>query len=200
MNPSQAGGPNPYAAGPPGATYPSPPQPPAASAGSTKPGTALMVLATVLIGLMAGLFFAYDISVMPGLADGDERTYVTAMQNFNAEIDGNGLFGMAFVLALVAAAASAVLEFRKGRKAVALWVGAAAVAYLVVLMITFTVNIPLNNELKDVGDAAKLTDFSIVDKFKSTWVSTNIARTLLCTAALTALSRALVLHGRATSR
>ncbi|RSS71769.1 DUF1772 domain-containing protein [Streptomyces sp. WAC06614] len=199
MNPSQAGGHNPYAAGPPGATYP-PPPPPATTEGSTKLGTSLMVLATVLIGLMAGLFFAYDISVMPGLADADPRTYVTAMQNFNAEIDGNGLFGMAFILALVAAGASAVIEFRKGRRAVALFVGAAAVAYLVVLMITFTVNIPLNNELKDVGDAAKLTDFSIVDKFKSTWVSTNIVRTLLCTAALTALSRALVLYGRATAR
>ncbi|MBW5486053.1 anthrone oxygenase family protein [Streptomyces bambusae] len=201
MNPNPAGSQNPYAAVPPGgATYPPYAQPAPDTAGSTKLGTTLMVLATVLIGLMAGLFFAYDISVMPGLADADERTYVTAMQNFNAEIDGNGLFGMAFILALLAAGASAVIEFRKGRRTVALFVGAAAVAYLVVLMITFTVNIPLNNELKDLGDAAKLTDFSVVDKFKTTWVSTNIVRTLLCTAALTALSRALVLYGRATAR
>lgn len=78
--------------------------------------------------------------------------------------------------------------------------GAAAALYLVVLVITFTVNIPLNNELADAGDAAKLTDFSIVEKFKGTWVTTNIVRTLLCTAAVTALARALVLYGRATAR
>ncbi|MDX3541057.1 DUF1772 domain-containing protein [Streptomyces sp. MB09-01] len=167
-------------------------------AGRGKAATALLLVSTILMGLMAGLFFAFDVSVMPGLAAGDERTYVTAMQNFNAAIDGNGLFGMAFVLALLASAASAIVEFRKGRRTVAIWVGAATVAYFLVLMITFSVNIPLNNELADAGDAAKLTDFSIVDKFKSTWVSTNIVRTLLCTAALTALSRALVLYGRAT--
>ncbi|MEU2957067.1 DUF1772 domain-containing protein [Streptomyces xanthochromogenes] len=160
--------------------------------------TALLLISTILIGLMAGLFFAFGISVMPGLAAGDERTYVTAMQSFNKAIDGNALFGMVFVLALLTSAASAVVEFRKGRRAVAIWVGAASVAYLIVLMITFSVDIPLNNELADAGNAAKMTDFSIVDKFKGTWATTNIMRTLLCTAALTALSRALVLYGRAT--
>lgn len=80
----------------------------------------------------------------------------------------------------------------------AVWVTVAAVLYFVVLVITFTVNIPLNDELADAGDAAKRTDFAIVDKFTSTWVAPNILRTLLCTAALTALSRALVLYGRAT--
>ncbi|MFF0745814.1 DUF1772 domain-containing protein [Streptomyces sp. NPDC004111] len=170
----------------------------ASGAGSTKLSTALIIVPTVLIGLMAGLFFAFDVSVMPGLADGDNRTYVTAMQHFNASIDGNGLFGMAFVCALLVAVASAVVELRKGRKQIALWVGIAAVLYFIVLMITFSVNIPLNNELARAGSAAKLTDFSIVEKFKTTWVTTNILRTLLCTAALTLMARALVLYGRAT--
>ncbi|WP_405525835.1 DUF1772 domain-containing protein [Streptomyces avidinii] len=193
-----AGGPSPYAA-PPGAwAQPGPPAPAPQAAERGKVATVLLLVSTVFVGLMAGLFFAFDVSVMPGLAAGDERTYVTAMQNFNAAIDGNGLFGMVFVLALLVAAASAIVEFRVGRRNVAVWVAVATVAYFVVLMITFSVNIPLNNELADAGDAAKLTDFSIVEKFKSTWVSTNIIRTLLCTVALTALSRALVLYGRAT--
>ncbi|MFD3330060.1 DUF1772 domain-containing protein [Streptomyces sp. NPDC058701] len=194
-----AGGPSPYPA-PPGydTRHPSQPPAPAAAAPRGKAATVLLLVSTVLVGLMAGLFFAFDVSVMPGLAAGDERTYVTAMQAFNKAIDGNGLFGTAFVIALLASAASAVVEFRKGRRGVAVWVAAAAVAYLVVLMITFSVNIPLNNELAAAGDAAKMTDFSVVDKFKGTWVATNIVRTLLCTVALTALSRALILYGRAT--
>lgn len=166
--------------------------------GSTKLSTALIIIPTVLIGLMAGLFFAFDVSVMPGLADGDNRIYVTAMQHFNAKIDGNALFGMAFVCALLVAVASAIVELRKGRRKVAVLVGIAAALYFVVLMITFSVNIPLNNELAKAGNAAKLTDFSIVEKFKSTWVTTNILRTLLCTAALTLMARALLLYGRAT--
>ncbi|WP_331742559.1 DUF1772 domain-containing protein [Streptomyces sp. NBC_01006] len=168
--------------------------------GGSRIATVLLMVSTVLVGLMAGLFFAFDVSVMPGLARGDERTYVTAMQNINAVIDGNGLFGTVFVVALLAAVASTAVELRKGRRGVALWVGAAAVLYLVVLVITFTVNIPLNNELADAGDAARLTDFSIVDRFKGTWVATNIVRTVCCTAALVALARALVLYGRATAR
>ncbi|MER7466185.1 anthrone oxygenase family protein [Streptomyces sp. NPDC097981] len=162
--------------------------------------TVLLMVSTVLMGLMAGLFFAFDVSVMPGLAQGDEQTYVTAMRNINAVIDGNALFGAVFVAALLAAAASAVVEFRKGRRGTAVWAGAAAALYLVVLVVTFTVNIPLNNELAGVGGAAKPAGSSIVDRFEGTWVTANIVRTLLCTAALTALARALVLYGRATAR
>ncbi|MCX5301830.1 DUF1772 domain-containing protein [Streptomyces sp. NBC_00193] len=164
----------------------------------TRLSTALLVLSTVLVGLMAGLFFAFDVSVMPGLAKTDDRTYVTAMQSFNAVIDGNPLFGTVFVVTLLAAFAAAFVEARAGRRTVALWAAVAAAAYLVVLVVTFAVNIPLNNELADVGDAAKLTDFSVVEKFKGAWETANIVRTLLCAAALTALARALVLYGRAT--
>ncbi|MFE2477600.1 anthrone oxygenase family protein [Streptomyces sp. NPDC059389] len=167
-------------------------------AGGSRIETVLLMVSTVLVGLMAGLFFAFDVSVMPGLARGDERTYVTAMQNMNAVIDGNGLFGTVFVVALLAAVASAAVELRRGRRGVAVWVGAAAVLYLAVLVITFAVNIPLNNELADAGDAARLTDFSIVDRFEGTWAATNIVRTVCSTAALAALVRALVLYGRAT--
>ncbi|MFJ9768725.1 DUF1772 domain-containing protein [Streptomyces erythrochromogenes] len=177
---------------------PSPPAQSAPPARGTGPAGTVLTVAAVLVGLMAGLFFAFDVSVMPGLAAGDEQTYVTAMRAFNKAIDGNPLFGTVFVLALVAAVLSAVLEFRGGRRAVALWVGAAAVAYLVVLLITFTVNIPLNNELADAGEVARMKDFEIVERFRTTWVTTNIIRTLLCTTALAALARALLLHGRAT--
>ncbi|MFI5671137.1 DUF1772 domain-containing protein [Streptomyces sp. NPDC051704] len=166
--------------------------------GGSRIATVLLMVSTVLVGLMAGLFFAFDVSVMPGLARGDERTYVTAMQNMNAVIDGNGLFGTVFVVALLAAVASAAVELRRGRRRVAVWAGTAAVLYLAVLVITFTVNIPLNNELADAGDAARLTDFSIVDRFEGTWVAANIVRTVCSTAALIALVRALVLYGRAT--
>ncbi|MFK0235493.1 anthrone oxygenase family protein [Streptomyces vinaceus] len=174
----------------------------ASDGGGSRLATALLMFATVLVGLMAGLFFAFDVSVMPGLARGDDRTYVTAMQNINAVIDGNALFGTVFVGALLAAAASAAVELRGGRRGVAVWAGAAAVLYLVVLVVTFTVNIPLNNELAAAaaGDAARTAGFPIVDRFKGTWVTTNIVRTLCSTAALVALVRALVLYGRATRR
>ncbi|MFJ9210583.1 integral-membrane protein [Streptomyces sp. L-9-10] len=188
MSFNPTGTPNPYAA------YP--PAPAVAPVRRSRAVGPLLMIATIAMGLMAGLFFAYDISVMPGLARTDDRTYVDAMQNFNALIDGNGLFGMIFIGALLAAAVAAFLEHRQGRRGAALWIGAAAALYLVALMITFSVNIPLNNELAAAGDPAKITDFSIVEKFKGTWETSNIVRTLVCTAALGFLARALVLHGR----
>ncbi|MCZ1006651.1 DUF1772 domain-containing protein [Streptomyces lydicus] len=160
---------------------------------------ALLMIATLTMGLMAGLFFAFDISVMPGLAKTDDRTYVAAMQNFNALIDGNGLFGLVFLGALVATGVAVVVEHRQGRRSAALWAVAAGVFYLAVLAVTSSVSIPLNNELAASGSPARMTDFSIVEKFKGTWEATNISRTLACTAALGFLARALILHGRGTN-
>jgi uncharacterized membrane protein len=157
----------------------------------------LLVVSTVALGLMAGLFFAFDVSVMPGLNSTSDRTFATSMQNFNSEIDGNGLFGMVFVGALLAVGAAAVIEYRRGRRKVALWAALATVLYLIVLLITFSVNIPLNNELADLGNPAKAHDFSVIDKFKTTWETTNIMRTLLNTAALGCVAYAVRLNGRA---
>ncbi|MET9608560.1 DUF1772 domain-containing protein [Streptomyces sp. NPDC006512] len=197
--PREPAGPGPAGPGPAG-PGPAAPGPAAPGRGGARATGVLLGVSTVLVGLMSGLFFAFDVSVMPGLARlDDDRAYVTVMGNFNAAIDGNGLFGTAFVLALFTAAAAAVLSLRSGRRAVALWAGAAALAYLVVLVITFAVNIPLNNELADAAASAR-TDLPVVDKFKGTWVTTNIVRTVVCTLALASLARALVLHGRATPR
>lgn len=174
-------------------------EPAAAAGGGARAAGVLLGLSTVLVGLMAGLFFAFDVSVMPGLARLDDAAYVAAMDRFNTAIDGNGLFGSVFVLALLTTAAAALVSLRTGHRTIALWAGAAAVAYLAVLVITFAVNIPLNDELADAAGAAR-SAAPVVDKFKGTWVTTNILRTLLSTLALVALVRALLLHGRATAR
>jgi uncharacterized membrane protein len=43
-------------------------------------------LATVGMGLLAGLFYAYACSVMPGLGQADDRTVVDAMQQIDEAI------------------------------------------------------------------------------------------------------------------
>ncbi|MER6977677.1 DUF1772 domain-containing protein [Streptomyces carpinensis] len=157
----------------------------------------LLVMSVTTVGLMAGVFFAFDVSIMPGLARTDDRVYAEAMRNFNQVIDDSGLFALIFLGALAVTVAVAVLEYRKGRRTVALWAGAAAALYAVALLVTVSVNIPLNNELAAIGDPAKAGDLSVVDKFKEVWETTNIMRTLLCTAALGCLAHCLKLHGRA---
>jgi uncharacterized membrane protein len=190
-NPYHPYGPaNPYAPAPP------PPRPARRPSRTTGP---LLVISTVTMGLMAGLFFTFDVSIMPGLARTDDRVYVEAMQNFNQLIDNSGLFALVFIGAFIATTTAAVLDFRRGHRSPALWAAIAASLYLVALLITFSVNIPLNMELAQLGDPAKATDFALVDKFKGIWETTNIMRTLLCVSALGCLAHCLKLHGRATA-
>ncbi|WP_157996883.1 anthrone oxygenase family protein [Streptomyces otsuchiensis] len=169
------------------------------AAAGGRAATALLYAAVVSVGLMAGLFFAYDISVMPGLAETGDITYATAMQSFNSTIDSSGAFGLVFVGALVSSAGAALAQYRAGRRALGHLVAAATVCYLVMLAVTMGVNIPLNEELAAIGDPAAAGDLSVVDDFRATWVATNIARTALCVAALALLTRACHLHGRGSS-
>ncbi|WHM40771.1 hypothetical protein [Streptomyces sp. BPTC-684] len=81
----------------------------------------LLGAAALAMGLMAGLFFAFDVSVMPGLAKADDRTYATAMQNFNSVIDSSGLFGLVFVGTLAVTAWVVFRAFRKGQRAMGQW-------------------------------------------------------------------------------
>ncbi|MFI6846339.1 DUF1772 domain-containing protein [Kitasatospora sp. NPDC050467] len=174
------------------------PAAPSSADGRARAAGPLLATATVAMGLMAGLFFAFDVSVMPGLAKGDDRTYVTAMQNINRAIE-NGLFGLVFVGAFAVTGAAAYLQYRAGRRTGAIWAGAATLLYLAALVVTLAVNIPLNNELAQAGDPSQIADFAAVRaRFESTWVATNMLRTALCTAGLAALIRALLLHARAS--
>ena len=159
----------------------------------------LLGAAALAMGLMAGLFFAFDISVMPGLAKADDRTYATAMQNFNSVIDGSGPVVLVFVGALVVTAWAAFRAFRKGQRAMGQWLLAAALCYTAVLALTMGINIPLNNKLADLGRPGPATDYSVIEDFKGTWETANIFRTLLCLTAMGSIVRALLLHGRATA-
>ncbi|QEU82610.1 DUF1772 domain-containing protein [Streptomyces subrutilus] len=143
---------------------------------------------------MAGLYFAFDISVMPGLARGDDHTYVTAMRNINEAID-NGLFGLLFLGAFLATGVAATQQQRRGRPDAARWGWLAFALYGLSLIVTAIVNIPLNNQLARAGADATAAR----TRFGGRWTTGNAVRTLACTAALAALGRALTLHGRASA-
>ncbi|WP_232343923.1 anthrone oxygenase family protein [Actinoplanes awajinensis] len=140
------------------------------------------------LGLMAGLFFAFSVAVLPGLHAGDDRTFVAAMQQVNVAIQ-NGVFGLVFIGALAFPALAAVLLARAGHRSAAGWTAAAAGLYLVVLLLTVTVSVPLNNRLA----AAGLTDPAQARQaFAGVWVPINQLRTVLTTLALGCLAPVLV--------
>jgi uncharacterized membrane protein len=80
------------------------------------------------------------------------------------------------------------------------WSVAALVLYGIVVAVTFGIKIPLNDELDRAGDPDRVADLAhLRNQFEGPWVAANIVRTLLSTAAVAALGRALFLHGRSTA-
>ena len=113
--------------------------------------TAALVAATITNGLMAGLFAAYSYAVMPGLGRTGDATFVEAMQQSNAAIL-NGWFGVCFGGSAVFAAAAVLLHL--GRPGLP-WIVAGLVLYVAVLVITFRINVPLNDRLAAAGTPAR---------------------------------------------
>ncbi|KQV21790.1 DUF1772 domain-containing protein [Kitasatospora sp. Root107] len=157
---------------------------------------AVLLGATLTMGLSAGLFFAYSCSVMPGLAKADDRTFVETMQRINVAIL-NGWFMLVFLGAIVLTLLAVVLQFRGGDRSLLPWLIAAAVLYMVVLVVTGAVNVPLNDQLAAAGSLDGIPDLAAVrETFETTWVRWNTVRTVSATAGFGCLVAALVVGGR----
>ncbi|GIH90823.1 DUF1772 domain-containing protein [Planobispora siamensis] len=160
--------------------------------------TITLVAATVATGLAAGLFYAFSVSVMLGLAETDDRTFVDVMQRINRRIL-NGWFALSFGGAPVLTLLAGVLQLLgEGGRPAFVWTAAGFVLYGVTFVITAAINVPLNNALNAAGDPAALADPAAVRAaFEARWVRWNLVRTLSSTAALACLAWALVLYGGA---
>jgi uncharacterized membrane protein len=160
---------------------------------------ATLLAATITTGLMAGVFGLYAHTIMRGLGNTDDRTFVGAFQAIDRAII-NPLFMLTLFGALAFSGLSAVLYLRDDGRSVLAWVVVAFVLYLVVVVITVAVNVPLNDDIKAAGDPDRIANLAAVrDAFHETrWVAWNIVRAIATTLAFGCLAWALVLHGRAT--
>jgi uncharacterized membrane protein len=149
---------------------------------------AVLLAATLATGLMAGLFWAFAVAVMPGLARTGDRAFVEAMQRINVAIL-NPLFLSLFTGAPLLTAVAAVLHL--GRPALP-WIAAGLVLYVIGLVITGVVNVPLNNALLGAGDA---DPGAARAGFEAAWVRWNLVRTAALTLSLASLAWALVVSG-----
>lgn len=172
----------------------------AVAASSTKPSSvagAILGVATVLAGLFAGFFLTYSASVQLGLARVDDLTYVRTFQAINATIR-NPAFAVMFFGCVPSIAMAAALHRRTDRRtAFALVVG--AVLCTAVVVITFSFNVPLNDELatwvEPTADQARVARAD----FETVWNRWNLARTILSVAGAIAVATAAVTSSRAAA-
>lgn len=152
--------------------------------------------AVIAMGLFTGLLLAFTNVVMPGLTAADDRTLVDAMQQMVVKIE-NPIFFLIFLGAPALAAVALVQARRSGSTKTARWIVAGLAFYTVAVLVTFAVHIPLNYELRDEGDPARIENLAAVrDDFVTPWVAWDIVRTLASTVAFGCLTWALVLRGR----
>jgi uncharacterized membrane protein len=160
---------------------------------------ATLFAATLANGLAAGVFVLYAHTIMPGLGDAGDRTFVGGFQALDRAII-NPLFMLTFFGALVLTGVAGLLHLRGDDRAVLPWVGVAFALYLLVVVITMVVNVPLNDALKAAGDADRIADLARVraDFHEGRWVAWNVVRAVLSTVAFGCLAWALVVGGRST--
>ncbi|MFJ8965132.1 DUF1772 domain-containing protein [Lentzea sp. NPDC102401] len=129
----------------------------------------ITLIAAAATGLMAGLFFAFSVAVMPGLADLPAEQAREAMRRINARIQNP-----VFLLVFLGTAVLCGIEVFQGRI-----VG--GLAYIVgSFLLTMIVNVPMNNRLERTDDA-------YWPEYLRTWTIWNHVRALACLASMVTL-------------
>lgn len=117
--------------------------------------------ARISAGLLAGLYFAFAVAIMPALHGLQDAAFVDTMKRINVSIV-NPLFLLVFVAAPVLAVVAAVLIRSP-------LIYLAAALGVITLLLTVVVNVPLNNKLAAGASRAD---------FETLWVLFNTLRTL----------------------
>ena len=151
--------------------------------------------ATLTMGLVAGAFALYAHTIMPGLRKTDDRTFVTAFQQIDRAIINPWFMTTAFAGALVLTLAAGIAN--RGSPALA-WIAAAFGLYLVAVVVTIAINVPLNDAIKAAGNPDHIDVTRVRAQFQETrWAAWNLVRVVTTTPAFGLLAWALVLCGRA---
>ena len=142
---------------------------------------AILVLATLLCSLVAGLLFTFAVVVMPGIGTLNDGIFIRAFQVMDRVIQNNQpLFMLVWVgsaVVLLTATLMGVWQLRGADRI--LLMAAAFVYFLGVQAPTFTINVPLNNSLQklDAGTMSETAQKRARSDFEPRWNRWNAIRT-----------------------
>ena len=145
----------------------------------------LTTVPLVLFGLMAGFFYAFSVSVMPGLDRIDAASAIKAMQGINLAVR-NTVFFITYCVTPIIALLVGALLWVQGVAAAARWLIAAGLLYAAgVLLPTGAINVPMNDALAAISEAqATASEASIWAEYSSRWSLWNAVRAACATLAL----------------
>ena len=161
-----------------------------------------LILATLTTGLISGFFYAYACSVTLGAARLDDAEYVATMQAINATVR-NGVFAFSFFGAVVSLLSALAIHAPQLRSRRFLLIALATVLYIGGgFMVTFLVNVPMNEELARVsaGELGPAALAQIREEYEGPWNFWNGVRTVFSSMALLALIGACLSRSDSGSR
>ena len=149
-----------------------------------------LIITTVLVGLIAGLFFTFSVMIMPGLARLSDKHYIRSfqaidkvVQNTQPSFATTPIWGTAFVGAIVGIGATLLLSLgadaAKGAD-VTLLSAAAGLYFFGMILPTGRVHLPLNGKLQSL-DVDTMNDDQLAQArkaFESRWNRWNTVRTV----------------------
>jgi uncharacterized membrane protein len=158
--------------------------------------TGLSATTTLLLtGAVAGVFFAYSVSVMIGLDAIRPEQAIAAMRSINDKIQ-NAVFLATFLLTPVAAAVTGVLLLVLGQRTPGIVFFLAAAVYVVgALVPSFAVNIPMNDTL-DAARPSAAEAARVWSDYSSRWTLWNHVRTVSSLTSVGLAGLGLFLWGR----
>ena len=150
--------------------------------------------ATLTTGLVAGVFYAYSVSVDPGLAAQSDASYVATMQEINVRIQ-NPLFFAGFFGAVLFPLAALVVHLPGLRSGRFLLISLASLLYIGGgFLLTAFVNVPMNDQLATVDPGAPARVLSQArEAYEGPWDFWNGVRTVFSTMSFVALVGACLL-------
>jgi uncharacterized membrane protein len=120
-----------------------------------------LACATLTTGLVAGVYYAYTVSVNLGLAAQPDASYVATMQAINERIENPLFFASFFGAALFPLAALAAHYSRRPRSGRFWLIALACVLYIGgSFLLTAFVNVPMNEELARVASDVSTGELS----------------------------------------
>ena len=132
----------------------------------------------LLTGLSAGLFYAWQISVIPGTLKTSDSVYLHTMQSINRAIL-NPAFFLIFFLGVLLLFVSGFQHYGEGPRFYLLIISA-LVYFVGTIMVTTGGNVPLNNEL-DVLNLSEMTVQQLTDfrnYYEIKWNRYHLIRTV----------------------
>jgi uncharacterized membrane protein len=139
----------------------------------------ILLVTVVFIGLSAGLFFAWQVSVIPGTILLKDRPYLEVMQSINKAIL-NPLFFTVFFGSVVLLSIASIYEFHSNKVVFGLMLSSAITYMVGTVLVTGLGNVPLNDQL----EALKIAEMNSKEiaqfrKFyESNWNKLHLWRTV----------------------